>query len=98
MDDVGVRGPVTPSADEILEDRGILILPDVLANTGGVVVSYFEWVRGLREYVWKEDEVNQRLEEIVTRAFQERLAAQQHGTRMRIAAYGLRCAASRRRP
>ena len=86
----GANGPVTPSADEILEDRGVLVLPDVLANAGGVVVSYFEWVQGLQEYFWKEEEVNQRLDDIVTRAFQETLAAQnQHGTSMRMAAYGL---------
>ena len=72
----GANGPVTPSADEILEDRGVLVLPDVLANAGGVVVSYFEWVQGLQEYFWKEEEVNQRLDDIVTKAFQETLAAQ----------------------
>jgi glutamate dehydrogenase (NAD(P)+) len=86
----GANGPVTPTADEILEDRGILVLPDVLANAGGVVVSYFEWVQGLQEYFWKEEEVNERLDDIVTRAFQETIAAKkQKGTSMRMAAYGL---------
>jgi len=56
--------PVTPSADEILEDKGVLILPDVLANAGGVVVPYFEWVQGLQEYFWKEAEVNAKLNDI----------------------------------
>jgi glutamate dehydrogenase (NAD(P)+) len=86
----GANGPVTPSADEILEDRGVLILPDVLANAGGVVVSYFEWVQGLQEYFWKEEEVNDRLNDIVTRAFQETWETRErHGTSMRMAAYGI---------
>ena len=86
----GANGPVTPAADEILEDRGVLVLPDVLANAGGVVVSYFEWVQGLQEYFWKEEEVNQRLDDIVTRAFEETIETRkQHGTSMRMAAYGL---------
>jgi glutamate dehydrogenase (NAD(P)+) len=67
----GANGPVTPEGDRILEDRGILVLPDVLANAGGVVVSYFEWVQGLQEYFWKETEVNAKLNDIVTRAFAE---------------------------
>ena len=62
----GANGPITPLADAILEDMGVLVLPDVLANAGGVIVSYFEWVQGLQEYFWKEAEVNAKLNDIVT--------------------------------
>ena len=86
----GANGPVTPTADEILEERGILVLPDVLANAGGVVVSYFEWVQGLQEYFWKETEVNARLNDIATRAFNETWKVHEDsGASLRMAAYGL---------
>ena len=67
----------------------MLVLPDVLANAGGVVVSYFEWVQGLQEYFWKEEEVNARLNDIVTRAFRETWETRERTTSMRMAAYGL---------
>ena len=86
----GANGPTTPAADDILEDMGVLVLPDVLANAGGVVVSYFEWVQGLQEYFWKETEVNAKLNDIVTRAFNETWDTHtKRGTSMRVSAYGL---------
>jgi glutamate dehydrogenase (NAD(P)+) len=87
---VGANGPVTPAADAILEDKGVLILPDVLANAGGVVVSYFEWVQGLQEYFWKETEVNAKLNDIISRAFDETWdTSERRQMPMRVAAYGL---------
>jgi glutamate dehydrogenase (NAD(P)+) len=86
----GANGPITPPADEILHEKGVTILPDILANAGGVIVSYFEWVQGLQEYFWKEAEVNAKLNDIITRSFDETWAtAQSRNVDMRTAAYGL---------
>lgn len=64
----GANGPTSPEADKVLHEKGILVLPDILANAGGVTVSYFEWVQGMMHLFWSEDEVNRRLEEIMGRA------------------------------
>ena len=63
------NGPTTPEADVILAERGVTVVPDILANAGGVVVSYFEWVQGLQQFFWKENEITARLQEIMTQAF-----------------------------
>jgi glutamate dehydrogenase (NAD(P)+) len=83
----GANGPTTPEADRILAEHGILLLPDILANAGGVVVSYFEWVQSIEKFTWPEAQVNERLEEFMTRSFQAvNAAAQEHHTDMRSAA------------
>ena len=82
------NGPTLPEADDILFERGIMVLPDILANAGGVTVSYFEWVQDLQANFWEEEEINQRLKRIMTRSFREAFdQAKRHGVSMRKGAY-----------
>jgi glutamate dehydrogenase (NAD(P)+) len=82
------NGPTTAAGDTVLSERGIYVVPDILANAGGVVVSYFEWVQDLQSFFWEEKEVNQRLERIMVNAFnQVASTAEERIVRMRQAAY-----------
>jgi glutamate dehydrogenase (NAD(P)+) len=84
----GANGPTTPDADHILSDKGILVVPDVLANAGGVIVSYFEWVQDLQNFFWEEDEVNKKLSRIMRHSYAAvESTMKAHKTDMRTAAY-----------
>lgn len=84
------NGPITPEADAILAEKRVFLLPDILANAGGVTVSYFEWVQDLQAFFWKEAEIKAKLESVMVSSFNDVYRmAQEHGTDMRMAAYML---------
>jgi len=86
----GANGPTTAAADDMLQDKGVFIIPDILANAGGVTTSYFEWVQDRQGYFWKEARVNEELEAVMTDSFNAVLRyADSHGVNNRIAAYML---------
>ncbi|HVM00158.1 MAG TPA: Glu/Leu/Phe/Val dehydrogenase dimerization domain-containing protein [Egibacteraceae bacterium] len=86
----GANHPITPDADRILEERGITVLPDILANAGGVTVSYFEWTQNIQQFHWDENRVNSELGKHMTRAYQEvRDHARMHDTDLRHAAFAI---------
>ncbi|BBO59231.1 Glu/Leu/Phe/Val dehydrogenase [Mycoavidus sp. B2-EB] len=88
----GANGPTTPLADDILNDHGILVIPDVIANAGGVTVSYFEWVQDFSSFFWSEDEINHRLERVMREAFASVWqVALEHKVSVRTAAYIVAC-------
>ena len=88
----GANGPTTPEADDILQDKGVLVVPDVIANAGGVTVSYFEWVQDFSSFFWSEAEINQRLVRIMTEAFTAVWnTAQQHQVSLRTATFIVAC-------
>jgi len=82
------NGPTTPEADEVLYDNGVFVIPDFLCNAGGVTCSYFEWVQNINNYYWEEEEVHQRLNKKMAKAFQDALSESlERKVNMRIAAY-----------
>ncbi|MCL6480189.1 MAG: Glu/Leu/Phe/Val dehydrogenase [Firmicutes bacterium] len=86
----GANGPTTAPADEILEEKGVFVIPDILANAGGVTVSYFEWVQDRQGFFWRESEVNERLQDVMEHAFDEVVRySETHKVNNRIAAYML---------
>jgi len=82
------NGPTTPAADAVLAAKGVLVCPDILANAGGVTVSYFEWVQDLQELFWDNEEVTRKLEKVMTKAFADvHSSACDHQVDMRTGAY-----------
>jgi glutamate dehydrogenase (NAD(P)+) len=83
-------GPTTPEADAVLERAGVIVIPDIVANAGGVIASYFEWVQDLQSFFWAEDEINKRLETLMTEALRGAWdESEKRGVSMRMGAYVL---------
>jgi glutamate dehydrogenase (NAD(P)+) len=88
----GANGPTVPDADNVFAERGITVVPDVLANAGGVTVSYFEWVQDFSSFFWTEEEINVRLDKIMTNAFNQVWStSEKHKITLRTAAYVVAC-------
>jgi glutamate dehydrogenase (NAD(P)+) len=88
----GANGPTTPDADDVLADRGILVVPDVICNAGGVTVSYFEWVQDFSSFFWTEDEINLRLDKIIVDALKKIWdTADRHHISLRTASFAVAC-------
>jgi glutamate dehydrogenase (NAD(P)+) len=86
----GANGPTTAAADDILSEKKVFVIPDILANAGGVTTSYFEWVQDRQGYFWKESQVNEQLEHIMVDSFEDVVGyAERHNVNNRIAAYML---------
>jgi glutamate dehydrogenase (NAD(P)+) len=88
----GANGPTVPAADDVLADRGVLVVPDVICNAGGVTVSYFEWVQDFSSFFWSEDEINLRLDKIMVDALRKIWdTADRHRIGLRTAAFAVAC-------
>jgi glutamate dehydrogenase (NAD(P)+) len=88
----GANGPTVPSADDILADRGVLVVPDVICNAGGVTVSYFEWVQDFSSFFWSEDEINLRLDKIMVDALKHIwVTADKYKVSLRTATFAVAC-------
>jgi glutamate dehydrogenase (NAD(P)+) len=88
----GANGPTLPDADDVMRDRGILVVPDVICNAGGVTVSYFEWVQDFSSFFWSEDEINVRLDKIMVDALRHIYeTSEKHKITLRTATFAVAC-------
>ena len=86
----GANEPTSPAADDVLADRGVVVIPDILANAGGVTGSYFEWTQNIQQFQWTEDRFNSELQDRLSRAYEKtRAAAEEHGVSLRRGAFAL---------